>query len=202
MVVIGVTGKICSGKNRYVDLFEERGFVVIDVDELGHRALEENRTAVVRHFGPTILRDGVIDRKVLASIVFADSSQLAALEGLNHPWMVERCKALIEEARSQGRVGVVVNAALLKRMGLDALCDRILFIKAPLLVRYRRCRRRQNLPFRAFWIRNQAQRNIRVRSFARGSRVTVLHNVASMAIIHRQVAMYCGTIGSDVSTGS
>ncbi|NLZ72857.1 MAG: dephospho-CoA kinase, partial [Bacteroidales bacterium] len=64
-MVIGLVGKTCSGKNMVASYFEEKGFFIIDVDVLGHIALEENHQLLVETFGFSIEKDGKIDRKQL-----------------------------------------------------------------------------------------------------------------------------------------
>lgn len=196
MTVIGLTGKVCAGKNQYAELFERYGAEVVDVDALGHRVLDGQTAAVVAHFGPALLSDGAIDRRSLGRIVFSDGAALSALEGILHPAMAEECKALITAST---KAVVVLNAALLHRMGLVGLCDQVIFVKAPLLVRYRRCKARQGLSWKEFWARNRAQKDIRVDLIRRVAEVKVFHNRRSRTIIHRQVASYCDTIGLDIS---
>ncbi len=196
MMVIGLTGKICAGKNQYAALFEEWGALVVDVDLLGHAVLDEQREQIIARFGAEVATEGKIDRSALASRVFSDSVALKALEAILHPAMVERCRSIIAESIAPV---VVLNAALLYRMGLADLCDRILFIKAPLFLRYRRCKLRQGLSWSAFKARNNAQKDIKVSLCKGKSEVQVFHNGGSRTIIHRQVTNYCDTIGTDIS---
>ena len=70
MIIAGLTGKYCAGKNTVAAMFEKRGFIHIDVDSLGHAALPEIKNEVVSHFGIEILDRDEIDRKKLGSIVF------------------------------------------------------------------------------------------------------------------------------------
>ncbi len=196
MMVIGLTGKICAGKNQYAELFAEGGVPVVDVDLLGHQVRNEQCAPIIACFGDEVVRDGEIDRALLGRRVFGDPAALRALEAIVHPAMVERCKAIIAE--SDAKV-VVLNAALLFRMGLVDLCDRVLFIKAPLLMRYLRCRRRQGLSWSAFWARNRAQKDVKIQPIRAKVEVKVFHNGRSRRIIHRQVANYCDTIGLDIS---
>ncbi len=196
MMVIGLTGKICAGKNQYAALFGERGAQVVDVDLLGHEVLDEQAEQVIARFGADVATEGRVDRSLLGKRVFCDPVALKALEAILHPAMVERCRSIIAENSSPV---VVLNAALLHRMGLVELCDRVLFIKAPLFLRYRRCKQRQGLSWSAFWARNTAQKDIKVSLFRGKIEVKVFHNGRSHRIIHRQVTNYCDTIGTDIS---
>lgn len=200
MVVIGLSGKACAGKNQYADVFSSIGCLCIDVDTLGHQALANNHEKLVSAFGEAIIQGGKVDRKALGAIVFSDAGKLRELERITHPWMVESCKQSIEKARGDAMGAVILNAALLHRMGLDELCDEILFIKAPLLFRYSRCKARERLTFKRFWERESSQGDIRSNVFPETLRVKVFHNIGSLSLIHRQVLAYCGRIGVKVSS--
>lgn len=199
MVVIGLTGRACAGKNQYASEFAEFGCTIVDVDLLGHQALEESKNELLKTFGNEVVKEGRVNRKALGTLVFSDPSKLRSLERITHPVMVQACKTLIEDACTDGSPALVLNAALLSRMGLDRLCDQVLFIKAPLLLRYRRCAQREGLSLRRFLQRERAQKDISVVSLRRNIGLKILHNTGSKALIHRQVAAYCATIGISIS---
>lgn len=139
------------------------GFTVVDVDRLGHRALGERQSEVVEAFGRTVMASGGgIDRKALGEIVFADRTALRRLEAIIHPRMVEMVEEEIE--RSSG-ASVVVNAAILFQMGLHRLCDRVLWVSSPLLVRIARGLKRDRLSPRQVLRRIWAQRKLSPQPF-------------------------------------
>lgn len=141
-LIVGLTGLYCAGKNEAAAVFEEAGFFVIDVDQVGHEILEVQKEEVVRQFGDRILTpEGRVDRKRLGQIVFRNPDQLRLLESILHPLMVKQVEEIV--AREQRHT--VINAALLFKMGLDSLCNRIVIIKAPLLERINRSMDRDGL---------------------------------------------------------
>ena len=89
MIVIGLTGGIGSGKSTVAAMLVERGAALIDADEVARDVVEPGRPAyarVVEHFGPRVVaRDGSLDRKVVAAIVFDDPASLAELNAIVHP---------------------------------------------------------------------------------------------------------------------
>ncbi|NBK22909.1 MAG: dephospho-CoA kinase [Spirochaetia bacterium] len=199
-MVIGLTGKAAAGKNVVSDAFAEFGFVVIDVDQLGRPVLEQNQTLLGETFGSEVLRDGKVDRKALGALVFSDPDKLRALEAITHPAMVEECKRLIAKAEQEGKEALLINAALLYRMHLHTLCDHVVVVKAPLLVRFSRSRKRENISFKKFMAREKAQQDIRPDIFSPSLPVFILRNGSDTALIHRQVTAYCATIGIGVSS--
>ncbi|HUX21994.1 MAG TPA: dephospho-CoA kinase [Spirochaetia bacterium] len=143
-MVVGVTGKYCAGKNLVTEILSTRGFESIDVDRLGHRALEERKAEVVDAFGSVVLSSsGEIDRRRLGALVFADQRELSRLESITHPVMVAEVAEIIKQGENHD---FVVNAAILFRMGLHLLCDMVLWVEAPLPTRVARALRRDRLP--------------------------------------------------------
>lgn len=156
-MVWGVTGKYCSGKNSVVKILKSCGFKEIDVDQLGHQVLTEQKTRVVEHFGREILAgSGQIDRKKLGRMVFTEPAELRVLEGILHPVMVEKVEEQVKGAEEL----LVINAALLYHMGLHSLCDLVICVKANPLVRYLRARKRDGLSIPATLSRIFTQKRI------------------------------------------
>ena len=115
MLVVGLTGGIGAGKSSVAENFAHLGAVVVDADHLARIAIErgsEGFDEVVLRFGESILRNGDIDRKALAEIVFSDENARKDLEGIIHP----RVRDLF--------IGVVANLEH----------DQILIYEIPLLV--------------------------------------------------------------------
>lgn len=199
MLVIGLSGRACAGKNLFAREFEKQGCVVVDVDLLGHEALAENLPMIRQTFGDSVVTGDTVNRKALGALVFSDASLLAKLESITHPTMVALCRNRIAEAGKNGAKGIVLNAALLHRMGLDTLCDHIVFVKVPLLVRFFRARKRDHLGIRRFLARERAQKDIAWNNFTKGIPVKKMRNGGPSVIIHRQVVQYCARIGIGVS---
>lgn len=135
MLVVGVTGRIGSGKSRLCQALSSRhGCHVIDADELGHEALRspDIRDSVRRRFGPGILDSrGDVDRGRLGAIVFADAGALRDLEAIVHPWILRAIDAHVVELRARGGVGIVlIDAALLMSWRGRLPLDRIVWVRA------------------------------------------------------------------------
>lgn len=187
-MVVGVAGKLGSGKSAVAGILADAGFRVVDVDRLGHRALVTERDRIIDAFGRGILfPDGQIDRRRLGALVFRTEEARRRLEAIVHPVMVRNVAALVTVERAP----VVIDAALLYPMGLDALCDVVFWVRAPLLLRLYRtviAGGRGATALRAAW----AQRGRRLkRPSARVDTSSVLrrsvYNVATKDVLRRQV---------------
>ena len=82
--------------------------------------------------------DGLVDRKAVAGVVFADEDERKRLEGLTHPIVRAQRGDLFERAEREGVPGVVIDAPLLFEAGLDAWCDAVIFVDCPREVRLER----------------------------------------------------------------
>lgn len=153
-LIVGLTGKACAGKSSLVPFFTERGFTVVDADEIGHRALEANAEAVMRRFG-------TIERGPLGRIVFADPKALADLEGITQPWIA----GIIHERLAAAPGDAVLNAALLHKQDLYRLCDVIIWVDAPLWTRLIRARHRDGWGWLRILQRVWAQKELRPQVF-------------------------------------
>ena len=121
-MIIGLTGKSCSGKNRVGRILQEMGLEVWDLDEIAHDGLDANSDAIIKLFGPEVVHqvDGkpCFSRRAIADIVFSDPKMRTKLEDILYPWL----KDLVlkwKESHSEGNL--VLNGALLYRSGFHKL---------------------------------------------------------------------------------
>lgn len=141
--VIGITGSIGAGKSTVAKILADLGCVVCHSDQLGRAALEDPmvREILLSWWGTAILdHTGAIDRGRVAAIVFADPAERRRLEGLTHPWIEARRRALFADAPPE-TPALVIDAPLLIEAGLDRACDAVIFVDAPRDVRLERVRR-------------------------------------------------------------
>ncbi len=142
-MILGVVGGYCAGKSTLTRYVQEQGWYVVDLDRLGHQALEVNADQVITQFGSEVAPDGKIDRKILGSMVFSDPKKLAALESIVHPWMIEQCKQQVHRPGNG-----VIDSALLFSLGLHNLCDAIVLVQTPNLIRLCRGMKRDGLSYK------------------------------------------------------
>ncbi len=136
--IIGLTGPIGAGKDEVARILKRRGAYIIDADRLAHELYAAQSPLwheLVKAFGSRILmRGGKINRKKLGEIVFSDKKQLLQLNKLVHPRLKEAVAGEIEK----GGELVVVNAAVLKEIGLLPLVDEVWVVTAPKEARLKR----------------------------------------------------------------
>ncbi len=85
---IGLTGGIASGKSTIAERLRQRGFVVIDADQMSRLVVlagTEGLREIVKAFGQTILTaTGEMDRAKMRDIVFKSPDRRLVLEKIIH----------------------------------------------------------------------------------------------------------------------
>jgi dephospho-CoA kinase len=128
MLKMGLTGGIASGKSAVAAMLREMGFPVLEADFVAHKLLEPGEEAhdeVLREFGPELADEqGRIDRNKLGTMVFADPTKLAKLNGIIHPRVEVLISRQFAEWQRNGvnDAGFVV-AALLVEAGMTEKLD-------------------------------------------------------------------------------
>lgn len=146
MRIIGLTGGSGTGKGTFAALLRDKGAGWVDADAVYRRLCAENREMLHEldtAFGGVLDETGALDRKKLASIVFADPDKLKMLNGITLPYIRA---ASLDEMRAQGDCPFVLyDAPTLYEVGADDLCERIIGVLADTEVRVKRIMARDGL---------------------------------------------------------
>jgi dephospho-CoA kinase len=147
---IGLLGGVASGKSLVAGMLVELGAGLLDADRTGHAVLAEDtdvHTALRKRWGGAVFSpEGVVDRTIVATRVFANTPQAAAdrefLEVLLHPRIRQRLEEMRQHFAAEGKSAVVLDAPLLLEAGWGSLCNIILMIDVPREIRLDRARQR------------------------------------------------------------
>lgn len=191
-MIVGLCGKSCSGKDTLLSFFDD-SFFIIDVDALGHKALEENKDKIASLFGNDILKDDSVDRHALSKIVFNSEDKLQELESITHPWMKSECIKRAKEKEKEGKIPVI-NCALLERMGLYKECDVIVFVSSNYSLRAERAFKRNGTTKEEFEKRNEAQKDIGEKIYSHNKKVITIFNNGSFEDFSRQAERICAIL--------
>ena len=142
MIRIGLTGNIASGKSEIAKMLADRGATVIDADLLAREAVEPETQAlrdIVKRWGKDVLnKDGSLDRAALRRIVFADQSELDALNRIVHPGVTRLRDREIANARERGDPIVICVIPLLFERNIVDEFDAIVLVDSPRPLRLER----------------------------------------------------------------
>ncbi|MFM9015177.1 MAG: dephospho-CoA kinase [Candidatus Nanopelagicus sp.] len=143
MLIVALTGGIGSGKSTVGDIFSELGAVVIDSDQLAREVLERGSLGfdlVVAKFGDSILKNGELNRSLLASLIFNNSQKRTELESITHPLIRQRFAELTSNLPKES---IVINQIPLLFESKGAYkFDYIITISTPEEIRIERLKNR------------------------------------------------------------
>ena len=146
MLKIGLTGGIGAGKSTVASIFKVLGVPVFDADATAKNLLNTDlvlREQLIAAFGSETYKNGLLDRKYLATLVFNNSEQLAKLNALVHPATI----AAMEKWASgfTDRPYIIKEAALLFEAGTHEGLDYIIGVTAPVELRIARVMQRDHV---------------------------------------------------------
>lgn len=136
MLIIGLTGGIGSGKTTVSNLFKNLGVPIIDTDVIA-RELVDNDHSVLEEitdaFGKIILDDdGLLDRNILAKIIFSQEHKKQQLEKILHPKIRTKVEKAIKIYRAKPNQPqyIIVVIPLLFETNFHQLIDKTLVVIA------------------------------------------------------------------------
>ena len=139
MLVVALTGGIGSGKSTVGQIFAQLGAIVIDSDQLARDVIERGSIGfneVVAKFGDGVLKNGEIDRQILASLIFKDPAKRSELEQITHP-LIRRAFAKMVSSASPDSI-VINQIPLLVESNHDYKFDHIITVSASESIRSER----------------------------------------------------------------
>lgn len=140
---IGIVGSIGAGKSFVGTLLRDRGFRVMDADEVVHelyRTSNDLRAVIRCAFGPYCLTQDGVNREFFADLIFRDSDARRRLESLVYPYLTQAVLDFFEEPERPSERGIrFFSAALLDRVPeIVKVLDEIWAVTAPEDIRLKR----------------------------------------------------------------
>lgn len=139
MICIAITGGIGSGKSYVSALLEKRGIPVYNADNESKRLTAENveiRRGLVNLLGEGVYAEGVLNKPVLASYLFANAENAARVNTIIHPCVKKDFKQWVEMHAEKELVAL--ESAILYESGFDDVVDAVLMVYAPKELRLKR----------------------------------------------------------------
>ena len=135
-MIIGITGGTGCGKTTLLNLIRDRGGLILDCDAIYHELLKTDTAmldAIETRF-PGTVENGVLQRKRLGAIVFADAQALLDLNRITHGAVKAEVLRRLETAPALA----AIDAIGLFEGDLAMLCDVTVAVTAPEEERVRR----------------------------------------------------------------
>jgi len=143
-MIIGITGGSGCGKTTLLGCIAERGGMILDCDEIYHRLLQDDKNLLrsIENRFPGVVENGVLQRKRLGNIVFADENALSDLNAITHAAVKKEVLHLLENAPKLA----AIDAIALFEGDLAALCNVTVAVTAPVEDRVQRLMARDGIP--------------------------------------------------------
>lgn len=139
MICIAITGGIGSGKSYVSALLEKAGIPVYNADNESKRLTTENteiRCGLVNLLGEEVYAEGVLNKPMLASYLFANAENAARVNAIIHPCVKKDFKQWMEmHAESEL---VALESAILYESGFDDVVGTVVVVYAPKELRLKR----------------------------------------------------------------
>lgn len=133
MLIIGITGGTGGGKTTVLEELGRMGACTVDCDALYHELLcsPSKMTAEIADEFPGVVKDGILNRKVLGNIVFGDAKALNRLNVITHKYVAIEVENRLLAAEKLGKTLAGIDAIALIESGLSEKCDVTVGVLAP-----------------------------------------------------------------------
>ena len=150
MKVIGLTGGIGSGKSTVSTYLREKGYLILDADQIAHDITKKGSPVlaqIAEAFGDDMLdEDGNLLRKKLAAVAFATSENKSMLESITTAEVVRLISNQVAQLRAEKNYDIIfVDAPLLFEAGVDRLTDLVWMVSAEENIRIERVMARDQI---------------------------------------------------------
>lgn len=137
-MVIGLMGGVGCGKSTVLKYLEQTyNAYIIESDKVAKEIMNPGNDVydeIANRF-PETIRNGNIDKNILAGIVFNDKTKLAQLNAITHPGAIKEILKRIGQADNDI---IIVESAILLGSGVEEYCDELWFVYCELEERIRR----------------------------------------------------------------
>lgn len=132
---IALTGNIASGKSAVQRILEEKGYKVLDTDEVSHKLLNVKNKELYDAFKDyDVFENGEFSRVKLGKLIFNDEILRKKLEGVLHPQIAEEIE----------KFDGIVAIPLLFEAKMEHLFDKIIMVYTDDEIRLERLMKRNN----------------------------------------------------------
>lgn len=143
MTRIAITGNIASGKSTVQKFLENKGYKVLDTDEVSHELLTVKNSELFEAFRDyDVFENGEFSRFKVGQLIFSDETAREKIASIIHPQVAQEIEKFFE-ANSNEKF-LFVGIPLLFESNMQNLFDKIIFVYTDDDIRLERLLRRND----------------------------------------------------------
>lgn len=196
MILIGLAGQSCAGKNEAGRILERLGWYVIDADAISRSIFALHEAEILNLFkgDANIYRsnlenaDGSLNKKNLSSLLFSNPHLLAKMEDFVLPKIVAEIERIIAiKTEENPNIKIALNAPTLHKTKFLHSVSYIIYLKANPFVRFYRAIKRDGWHPINILKRFCAQRSFQFQYMARISDILLVVNNLSVEQLEKRI---------------
>jgi dephospho-CoA kinase len=130
MFLVALTGNYGMGKSSVLSMFRKLGAATLDTDEIVESLLIEKKVLVdIRKLlrGKVFDKNGNLNKKKLAELIFKDASLRHSLEDILHPLVFKRIKTFTDKINKTEKI-LIIAVPLVYERGYEDRFDRTIVV--------------------------------------------------------------------------
>lgn len=131
-MIIGLTGSIATGKSTVATMLKNKGYAIVDADEIARQVVEPGRpvlSEITEVFGQEVLKaDGSLDRERLGHRIFTNEEERKKLNAIMHPAVRKEMLRQKDEWLLNGARTVIMDIPLLFESKLQSFVEKVLVV--------------------------------------------------------------------------
>ena len=146
MISVAITGGIGSGKSYFSDLLQKQGIPIYNADNEAKRLMisdERIKCDLVALLGQDVYQGNILNKKLLASYLFASSENANRINQIVHPRVKADFSRWLVTHADYDIVGL--ECAILFEAGFEKMVDAVIMVYAPEDVRIARVMERDQI---------------------------------------------------------
>lgn len=151
-MLIGLTGGIATGKSTVSAMLKKRGAKIIDADQIAREVVEPGTIGaqkVAERFGQAVFhKNGELNRKQLAALIFSDEQARKDLNHILHPLIRQEMKERTKRIQKHDSRAIIIwDVPLLYESQLTDQVDRVIVVYIPEFLQIQRLINRNHLTY-------------------------------------------------------
>lgn len=140
---IAICGNIASGKTTVQKILEEKGYKVLDTDEVAKKFLTVKNTKLYNTFKDyDVFENGEFSRYKVAQLIFSNEDARLKIASIMHPQIAEEIEKFFLANKSDDLL--FVGIPLLFEANMQSMFDKIIFVYTDDDIRLKRLLKRNN----------------------------------------------------------